>query len=128
MVKYSSYHDNNKKDNYRSDRNLGTNTMHLFKKVNNSTNINKTKEILNVDNPQFYQYQHLANNHISSLNYWLSFDFTSTSVCYMFLKNLFTILSSIINKIKKDLEWPRKWLSSTQKTCSYLYTCIWLYR
>jgi hypothetical protein len=51
--------------------------------VNNSTNINK------------------ANNHLSSLNYRLSFDFTGTSVCYMFLKNLFIILSSIINKIKK---------------------------
>ena len=33
MVKYSSYHDNNKKDNYRSDRNLGFNKMHLIKKV-----------------------------------------------------------------------------------------------
>jgi histone deacetylase complex regulatory component SIN3 len=32
MVKYSSYHDN-KKDNYRSDRNLGINKMHLIKKV-----------------------------------------------------------------------------------------------
>jgi hypothetical protein len=33
MVKYSSYHDNNKKDNYRSDRNVGINKMHLIKKV-----------------------------------------------------------------------------------------------